>query len=55
MGWMTAWHTDYHQPTDTPDKIDYIKMQKVARIGFLTLLRYANLGVVNMDSGVVFK
>lgn len=42
IGWMTAWHTDYHQPSDTPDKIDYIKMQKVVKIGFLNLLRYAN-------------
>jgi len=24
-------HEDYHQPTDTPDKIDYIKSEKVAR------------------------
>lgn len=40
MGWMTAFHTDYHQPTDTPVKIDYVKMQKVVKVGFLNLLSY---------------
>ena len=25
-------HEDYHQPTDTPDKIDYDKIRRVARL-----------------------
>jgi Zn-dependent M28 family amino/carboxypeptidase len=28
-------HEDYHRPTDTPDKIDYQKMQKIARTVFI--------------------
>lgn len=40
MGWMTAFHDDYHQPTDTPDKIDYKKLQKVVQLGFINILRF---------------
>lgn len=39
IGWMAAFHEDYHTPNDTPDKIDYKKMQKVVKLGFLNLLR----------------
>lgn len=35
-------HEDYHKPTDTPDKIDYQKMEKVARTIFVMLLELAN-------------
>lgn len=35
-------HEDYHKPTDTPDKIDYQKMEKVARTIHVTLLELAN-------------
>ncbi|HEY6190466.1 MAG TPA: M28 family peptidase [Pyrinomonadaceae bacterium] len=35
-------HEDYHKPSDTPDKIDYQKMEKVARTIFVTLLELAN-------------
>ena len=35
---FTGIHKDYHQPTDTPDKIDYPKLLRIARyvydIGF---------------------
>ncbi len=27
---FTGFHADYHQPTDTPDKIDYAKMRRIA-------------------------
>ena len=36
-------HADYHQPTDTPDKIDYQKMTKVTRLIYATGWRIANL------------
>ncbi len=35
-------HEDYHRPTDSPDKIDYDKMQKVARTVFLMGAELAN-------------
>jgi hypothetical protein len=36
-------HADYHQTTDTVDKIDFEKMAKVARLVFATGWRVANL------------
>ena len=35
-------HKDYHQPTDTPDKIDYDLMEKRARLVFYTAWEMAN-------------
>jgi Zn-dependent M28 family amino/carboxypeptidase len=35
-------HEDYHMPTDTADKIDYEKMEKVSRTIFATLWKLAN-------------
>ncbi|MDQ3687151.1 MAG: M20/M25/M40 family metallo-hydrolase [Acidobacteriota bacterium] len=35
-------HEDYHRPSDTADKIDYAKMEKVTRTIFLTLSEVAN-------------
>jgi hypothetical protein len=35
-------HEDYHRPSDTPDKIDYQKMEKITRTVFLTALEIAN-------------
>ncbi|HLL16392.1 MAG TPA: M20/M25/M40 family metallo-hydrolase [Pyrinomonadaceae bacterium] len=35
-------HEDYHKPSDTPDKIDYRKMEKIARTIFLTAHELAN-------------
>jgi Zn-dependent M28 family amino/carboxypeptidase len=35
-------HQDYHQPGDSPDKIDYPKMEKVARTIYMTLWEIAN-------------
>jgi hypothetical protein len=35
--WFDGVHADYHQPSDSPDKIDYNKMEKVARTIFLTM------------------
>jgi hypothetical protein len=39
---ITGLHEDYHQPTDTPDKIDYAKLEKVVRIARDLALRTAN-------------
>ncbi len=36
-------HEDYHRATDTADKIDYEKMEKVSRTVFATLWRLANV------------
>ena len=36
-------HVDYHQPTDTIDKIDFDKMTKITRLVFETGWRLANL------------
>jgi hypothetical protein len=35
-------HEDYHRPTDSPDKIDYQKMQTVARTIFILASELAN-------------
>ena len=35
-------HEDYHRPSDTADKIDYAKMEKVTRTVFMTLSEVAN-------------
>jgi hypothetical protein len=36
-------HEDYHRPGDEPQKIDYVKMEKVARTVYMTLWTVANL------------
>jgi Zn-dependent M28 family amino/carboxypeptidase len=41
--WFDGVHEDYHQASDTADKIDYQKMEKVARTIFLTLWKLTEL------------
>lgn len=41
--WFDGVHEDYHQPSDTPDKIDYQKMEKVSRTIFLTMWELSDL------------
>ena len=41
--WFDGVHEDYHQPGDEPQKIDYQKMEKVARTIFLTLWEVSDL------------
>ena len=41
--WFDGEHEDYHQPGDEPQKIDYVKMEKVARTIMITLLKLADL------------
>jgi hypothetical protein len=41
--WFDGVHEDYHQASDSPDKIDYQKMEKVARTIFLTMWQLTDL------------
>lgn len=41
--WFDGVHEDYHQPGDSPDKIDYQKMEKVTRTIFLTMIELTDL------------
>lgn len=40
--YFSGLHSDYHQPTDTPEKINYPKLAKIARLIFLTAWELAN-------------
>jgi hypothetical protein len=37
ISYFDGGHDDYHQPTDTVDKINFAKMEKVARLCYLTM------------------
>ncbi len=41
--WFDGVHEDYHQPGDEPQKIDYTKMQNIARTIFLTMWELSDL------------
>ena len=41
--WFDGEHEDYHQPGDEPQKIDYNKMQNVARTIMITLWELTDL------------
>ncbi|MGI8742778.1 MAG: M20/M25/M40 family metallo-hydrolase, partial [Bryobacteraceae bacterium] len=36
MWWFTGFHPDYHQVTDTVEKINFPKMEKIVRLAYLT-------------------
>src|SRR5262249_100137 len=36
LSWFTGLHQDYHLPSDSPDNIDYQKMEKITRTLFVT-------------------
>jgi hypothetical protein len=40
--WFTGFHPDYHHTTDTVDKIDFPKMQKILQLAYLTGFRFAD-------------
>jgi hypothetical protein len=40
--WFTGFHPDYHQTTDTADKIDYVKMAKILRLAYLSTWQFAD-------------
>ncbi len=41
--YFSGTHEDYHQPTDTVDKIDFTKMQRIVRLLYLTGWQVGNL------------
>ena len=41
LWWFTGFHPDYHHTTDTVDKIDFPKMQKILRLAYLTAWQFA--------------
>ena len=41
--WFDGVHEDYHQAGDHADKIDYVRMEKITRTIFLTLLKLGEL------------
>jgi Zn-dependent M28 family amino/carboxypeptidase len=45
MGFMTGLHPDYHTQYDRPEKINYVKMEKIAR-----LIHQASWDIANADS-----
>jgi hypothetical protein len=40
--WFTGFHPDYHQTTDTVDKIDFAKMEKILKLAYLSAWEFAN-------------
>ena len=40
--WFTGFHPDYHQTTDTADKIDYVKMAKILRLAYLSAWQFTD-------------
>jgi hypothetical protein len=40
--WFTGFHPDYHQTSDTADRINYVKMTKILRLAYLTGFALAN-------------
>ncbi len=42
MWWFTGFHPDYHQTTDTADKINYVKMEKVLKLAYLSAWTFAD-------------
>src|SRR5271165_872318 len=41
MWWFTGFHPDYHQTTDTADKINYAKMEKILKLAYLSAWTFA--------------
>jgi hypothetical protein len=42
MWWFTGFHPDYHQQTDTWDRINYGKMEKILKLAYLTGFEFAD-------------
>ena len=40
--WFTGFHPDYHHTTDTVDKINFPKMQKILQLAYLSGFRFAD-------------
>ena len=42
MWWFTGFHPDYHQVTDTVDRINFSKMVKILKLAYRSTLDFAN-------------
>lgn len=42
MWWFTGFHPDYHQVTDTVDRINFSKMVKILKLAYRTTIDFAN-------------
>jgi Peptidase family M28 len=42
MWWFTGFHPDYHQTTDTVDRINFVKMEKILRLAYLSGWAFAD-------------
>jgi peptidase M28-like protein/PA domain-containing protein len=42
MWWFTGFHPDYHQPTDTVERINFAKMEKILKLAYLTGWTFAD-------------
>jgi len=51
---FSGFHPDYHQPTDTSDKLWWPKMEKVAQVAYLTAWGTANHPQPLKKNGVLF-
>jgi Zn-dependent M28 family amino/carboxypeptidase len=40
--WFTGFHPDYHHTSDTVEKIDYPKMEKILKLAYLSAWRFAS-------------
>lgn len=41
MWWFTGFHPDYHMPTDTVEKIDFAKMEKILKLSYIAGREFA--------------
>ncbi|MBI3427121.1 MAG: M28 family peptidase [Acidobacteria bacterium] len=42
MWWFTGFHPDYHQPTDTVERINFVKMEKILKLAYLSGWAFAD-------------
>jgi Zn-dependent M28 family amino/carboxypeptidase len=42
MWWFTGFHPDYHQTTDTVEKINFAKMARILEVAFRTAEEFGN-------------
>src|SRR5262249_27005255 len=42
MWWFTGFHPDYHQPTATVDRINFVKMERILKLAYLTAWSFAD-------------
>ena len=40
--WFTGFHPDYHQITDTVEKINFVKMEKIVKLAYLSGFEFAD-------------